>query len=178
MTFLILRCIIFCQPASLDCQNICQSPSSAVWPYYCVIIKWKPGGSIVWIVNLTACSLLVLMFLLLTCLYGFSVLFCFESVLRKTHIDKENMMLFLQDKLEGSVQSSDILSSFLLLLWECWMLHCSVLHPFNAKKQTKGSAFHFLHIGRRRQAEAHLRHCFLFFLLLFFYVYASFGWLI
>lgn len=38
--------------ASLDCQTSCQSTTPAVWPYYCVIIKWKPGDNIfclIWI---------------------------------------------------------------------------------------------------------------------------------
>lgn len=50
-------------------------------------------------------------------------------------------MIFLYDKLEGEVQSSVIPSSF-LLPWECWMLHRSVLHPFNAKKtKPRGQPF-------------------------------------
>lgn len=49
-TLLMLQCFVLgffaiCQPW---CQIICQSTTSAVWPYYCVIIKWKPGGNIVW----------------------------------------------------------------------------------------------------------------------------------
>lgn len=130
-----LQCIIFCQPASLDCQNICRSTTSAVWPYYCVMIKWKPGGSIVWTLNFTNRSPLTLPFLLkelLLSLYWFSAQSCFGSLLTKTSIFIENTTRVLPSWQTGG-QSSEfvILSSFLLLLlWECWMLHCSVLHPF------------------------------------------------
>lgn len=132
-----LQCII-CQPASLDCQDICRSTTSAVWPYYCVIIKWTPGGSIAWTLSLTnrffcssSCSSLKNCYYLridsVYCPVFGPLLYILYSLILST--------VMTNWRAKFRVQS--FLSSSLLLLWECWMLHFSVLHPFNAKKPNK-----------------------------------------
>lgn len=136
-----LQCIIFLiflfffLSASLDCQTSCQSTTPAVWPYYCVIIKWKPGDNIfLFDLNLTNDSVLIITFL-------FKQPYCVNpsigSPRTETCVHNEWASTGVCPSWENWRQYSGSGHSFLCSSSACcWMLDAatSVQHPFDAKK--------------------------------------------
>lgn len=101
--------VFFCQPASHDCPNTCQSPLLNR-PHYSVIIKRKPGGSVAWTLNFNNHHLLIItsLFVLIQC-----------------------WVQFTAHKFNPRGQSSANLSS--PLLWEWWRCTAGCCVPLMPK---------------------------------------------